>query len=212
MSIQAEFHHADVEILSDRVVYDGFFKMHALSLRHRLFAGGWSQPFTRELFVRGQAAGVLIYDPKLDSVVLVEQFRVGALSLSQQPAESHSPWLLEIVAGIVEPGEQAEDVAIREAKEESGSDIRQLIPICEYLVSPGGTDESLALFCALADCAQLGGLHGLDDENEDIKVHVVPRSQAYKAVATGRINNAATIIALQWLQLNVDRLAASTPA
>ena len=203
MSITSEFTHNDVEILSNTNTYDGFFKMQTLTLKHRLFEGGWSQPIRRELFVRGKAAGVLLYDRDKDSVALIEQFRIGSL-LAEQPAsdQHNSPWLFELVAGIVEPGEAAEDVAIREVKEESGAEIHSLIPICDYLVSPGGTNESLALFCATVDSDNIAGIHGLEEEGEDIRVHVVSREDAMSAILDGRINNAATIIALQWLELN----------
>lgn len=201
MNTAPEFQLNDVEILSDTRVYDGFFKMHSIELRHKLFAGHWGKPIKRELFMRGQASGVLLFDPILEQVALIEQFRIGALTTSRH--NDSSPWLLEIVAGIVESGESAEDVAIREAKEESGSEISELIPICEYLVSPGGTDESIALFCAVTDCSNLSGIHGLDEEGEDIRVHTLPIKDAFAAVESGRINNAATIVALQWLELNL---------
>lgn len=191
----------DVEIQDETRVYDGFFKMHRLKLRHKLFEGNWSPSITRELFKRDQAAGVLIFDPAQSSVALVEQFRIGALTSAEN--KHSSPWLLEIIAGIVEPNESSTEVAIREAKEEAGVSIQNLIPICEYLVSPGGTDERITLFCALADCTQISGIHGLAEEGEDIRVHVFPIEEAFAAVESGRINNAATIVALQWLELNL---------
>lgn len=211
MSITSEFTRNDVEILSNTNTYDGFFKMQTLTLKHRLFEGGWSQPINRELFVRGKAAGVLLYDRDNDSVILIEQFRIGSLlAESNEGGQQNSPWLFELVAGIIEPGEAAKDVAIREAKEESGADIQDLIPICDYLVSPGGTNESLALYCAIVDSQHISGVHGLKSEGEDIRVHVVAREEAVKAIYDGRINNAATIIALQWLQLNCEKLSASS--
>lgn len=204
MNITSEFTHNDVEILSNTNSYDGFFKIQTLTLTHKLFEGGWSHPIKRELFVRGKAAGVLLYDRDNDSVILIEQFRIGSLlAESNEEGQQNSPWLFELVAGIIEPGEAAEDVAIREAKEESGADIQDLIPICDYLVSPGGTNESLALYCAIVDSQHISGVHGLESEGEDIRVHVVAREEAIKAIYDGRINNAATIIALQWLELNL---------
>lgn len=190
----------DVELLSREVVYDGFFSMERLHLRHRRFDGGWSRKFTRELFVRGRAVGVLLYDPEHELVGMVEQFRVGAIGLPE------GPWQLEVVAGIVEAGESAEDVAKRELVEEAGIRHVALLPICEYLVSPGGTNECLALFCGVADLRDQGGNFGLAHENEDILFHVMSEQQAMSALAEGHCNNAASIICLQWLQLNRDRL------
>ncbi len=197
--VKPSYHTMDVKILEEKACYQGFFTMKKLSLQHKLFNGGWGQPLTRELFERGEAAAVLLYDPALDVVVLTEQFRIGALN---EP----SPWIFELVAGMIEPGESPQDVAIRETQEESGAVITQLTPICQYLVSPGGTNEKLHVFMALVDSTHIGGVHGLSNEGEDILVHKISRQQAFKAVTNGAINNAATIIALQWLELNSESI------
>lgn len=190
------FGHSDVEVLERERVFQGFFAIDKISLRHRLYEGGWTQPFVRELFVRGRAAGVLLYDPEKDTVVLVEQFRVGVLS-----ADNQSPWALELVAGIVDAGETPQDMAAREVKEEAGLEISDAQFICEYYNSPGGSDECISLFYAEVDSAHAGGVHGLPEENEDIRVVVVPRTVAMQAISQGLINNAMAIIALQWLQI-----------
>ncbi|MEH6650786.1 MAG: NUDIX domain-containing protein [Motiliproteus sp.] len=194
------FDQTDVELLQRERAFDGFFKLDRLQLRHALFDGGWSEPITRELFVRDDAVCVLPYDPGADAVLLIEQFRVGALD------DQRSPWLLELVAGIVEPGETPADVAHREADEEAGAKLLALEPICHYHVSPGGSNETIHLLCGLIDSRGLGGHYGLAHEGEDIRAMVVSREQAYRAVTDGTINNAATIMALQWLQLNHLRL------
>lgn len=189
-----------VEILDKTVCYDGFFRLERYRLRHRLFSGAWSRVLTRELFERGHAAAVLPYDPGLDAVVLVEQFRIGAL---EAPG---SPWLLEIVAGIIEPEETPEDVVRREAVEEANCQIQELIHIYDYFVSPGGTSERIALFCGKVDASGAGGLYGLAAEAEDIRVIVVPFAEAIEHMHAGKINSAAPIMALQWLQLHHDQL------
>lgn len=194
------FDQGSVELLQRERAFDGFFKLDRLQLRHALFDGGWSEPITRELFVRDDAVCVLPYDPGADTVLLIEQFRVGALE------DQRSPWLLELVAGIVEPGETPADVAHREADEEAGAKLLALASICSYHVSPGGSKEMIHLLCGLIDSCELGGHYGLAHEGEDIRAMVVSREQAYQAVCDGVINNAATIMALQWLQLNHQRL------
>lgn len=189
------FSHDDVEISHNDIVYDGFFKMRALRLRHRLFAGGWSKDISRELFVRDPAVGVVLYDRSNDLIGLVEQFRIGALQ------EENGPWCLEIVAGIVEDNESAEDVARREVQEETGLQVDKLDYICNYLSSPGGSNERLDLFCAQCDLSDSGGtVHGLPTEGEDIKFHVLPAVEVFAELYQGRFNNAATMICLQWLQ------------
>lgn len=184
-------------ILEKTIGYDGFFRMEKYRLRHELFQGGWSPDITRECLERGHAVAVLLYDPNQDQVVLLEQFRVGALEFPG------GPWLLEIVAGIMDdPTETAEDVARRETVEEAGCELLDLIPICHYLVSPGGASESIHLFCGRVNADGIGGLRGLAEEHEDIRVHVVSRAEALDLLKAGRINSAAPIIALQWLELN----------
>ncbi len=189
------------EVLDKTIGYKGFFRMEKYRLRHELFSGAWSPEIIRECLERGHAVAVLPYNPEQDQIVLLEQFRVGALDFPG------GPWLLEIVAGIMdEPGETPEDVARRETLEEAGCELLDLVPICHYLVSPGGTSESITLFCGRVNAAQVGGIRGMVDEHEDIRLHVVSRSEALDLLDSGRINSAAPIIALQWLKLNHPNL------
>lgn len=199
-----EFDTRDVTVVQRTPGYRGFFAIDTLVLKHRLYAGGWSKPFTRELFLREATAGVLLYDPDLDAVVLVEQFRVGALLNAQGLAAS--PWLLEIVAGILEPDEEPELLARREALEEAGCEINELVHISDYYNSPGGSNEHISLYCGRVDASAAGGLHGLAEENEDIRAYVVPFAVAWQALQDGRMNNAMAIIAMQWLYINRGQL------
>ncbi|OAN19044.1 ADP-ribose pyrophosphatase [Photobacterium jeanii] len=197
---QVRYGKDDVEIVSTKPLYQGFFKMVSYTFKHKLFSGGWSETLNREMFERGHAAVLLPYDPCTDQVVLVEQFRIGAL------AADCEPWQLEMVAGMIEDGESAEEVARREAQEEAGIDVHQVEKITRYLSSSGGCSESLDVFAGCVDSTLASGVHGLEEEGEDIRVHVVSREQAYAWVESGKIENAASIIALQWLQLNYLRL------
>lgn len=193
----------DVEVLARDTVFQGFFAVDKVTLRHRLFAGGWSGAFTRELFRRGRSVGVLLHDPVRAQLVLVEQFRVGLLH-----DERHSPWVLELVAGMVDAGEEPQRVAVREAHEETGLVVDDVSYICEYYNSPGGSDECISLFYGQVDASRAGGIHGLATENEDIRVKVVDLADAWRRLDQGAFNNAMIIIALQWLRL---RLGAQTP-
>ncbi|GGY50608.1 ADP-ribose diphosphatase [Bacterioplanes sanyensis] len=199
-ALPTPFTQQDVELVDRQVAFRGFFTIEKLTLRHRRFNGEWLGPFQRELFRRGEAVGVLLFDPQRQQVVLTEQFRVGALR------DQRSPWLLELVAGMVEEGEDYADVAQRETLEEAGSEFYQLIPICDYWVSPGGCDEKVMLYCGLVDSSNMGGVHGLDEEHEDIRLVTLTLDQAWQALDDGSMNNAATIIAMQWLRLNQERL------
>ena len=193
---------ADVAIVSREVVYQGFFRMEKLQLRHRLFEGGWSPVLSRECFVRGQAVAAVMYDPQHQLIGLVEQFRVGAL------AQPGGPWLYEVVAGMTKSDEQPEQVIHRELAEEAAMVPSRLIPICDYLSSPGGTDEQLHLYCAVGNLQNLGGIHGLVEEGENIKVVALPEETVFAQLYSGRFNNAATLICLQWLLLHRENLTA----
>jgi ADP-ribose pyrophosphatase len=154
----------------------------------------------RELFERGDAIAVLPYDPKTDSLVMIEQFRPGALR------GDDSPWMLELIAGVVEAGERDEDVCHREAYEEAGCELAELTPIATVFPSAGGCTEQVRLFCGHVIKASIGGLHGLQDEGEDILVHSISRGDALKMLAENQILNGHTLIALQWLHMHGESL------
>lgn len=187
----------DVELIQHDTVFQGYYRMDRYQLRHRQYDGNWSRPITREVLERGHAAAVLPYDPVEDKVILIEQFRTGAY------AHGADPWQIEIIAGIIDPNQSAEQVARREALEEAGCELfGELIPIMDYYMSPGAVSEYMSLFCAACDSKLVSGFHGLDDEDEDIRVLAVPLQRALSLLKAGKIRNSPAIIALQWLQLN----------
>lgn len=199
----SDFFKADadaVEVVRREHCFRGFYRLDRLHLRHRQFSGAMGPLISRELFVRHDAVCVLPYDPVRDEVVLIEQFRVGALD------KKTSPWLLELVAGLIEEGEQPEQVARREALEEADLALDPLWPITEYFPSPGGSDERVHLYLGRCDSSAAGGVHGLAEEGEDIRVHVLSYADALRALKDGLIDNAASLIALQWLALNRDEV------
>jgi ADP-ribose pyrophosphatase len=196
------FGPADVELLERRSCYEGFLCIDRLTLKCRRYEGGWSREFHRELMLRHPGVGVLLYDPDTDAVLLVEQFRIGCLD-----DEHNGPWALELVAGMIDTNESELEVARREVEEEAGITVGHLIPVCHYYNSPGGSNERLAVYCGRFDASSYqGGIYGLIDENEDIRTVTMSRRAALAAVASGRINNAMSIIALQWLELNLPRV------
>ena len=194
------FKKNDVEIIAREKLYRGFFSLDLYRFRHRLFNGEMSGEVRREIFERGHASVLLPFDPVRDEVVLIEQIRIAAYDTSE------TPWLLELVAGMIEPGESVEDVARREAMEEAGLTVGRTKPVLNYLASPGGTSERLSILVGEVDATQAEGIHGLVEENEDIRVHVVSREQAYQWVEEGKIDNAASVIALLWLQLHYQEI------
>ncbi|RAU20914.1 ADP-ribose diphosphatase [Paramagnetospirillum kuznetsovii] len=190
----------DVEILGRDTVFKGYFRIDRYRLRHRTFAGGWTQVMEREIFERGHSVVVLLYDPDRDQVVLIEQFRCGAL------AAGWHPWLIECVAGIIDEGEHPDDVARRETAEEAGAEPTDMMRIGDYLVTAGGSSETVRLYCARVDASGVSGFHGLEHEGEDIRAFVVSTDEAYAMVKDGRINNAMAAVAIQWLMLEKSDL------
>jgi ADP-ribose pyrophosphatase len=198
------FNHKDMEVERIEPKFKGFFAINEVHVNHRLYQGGMSQTLQREIFERGDAVVLLPYDPVSDSVVIIEQFRLGALN-------GDTPWQLEFIAGMFGKDEKPIEVAIREAKEEANLDIKKedIIEVSQFFTSPGGTSECIYMFAAKVDTTDVGGVYGLEEEGEDILVHVISRKNAMELLAQGKICNASTVIGLQWLQLNYARLQES---
>ncbi|MFT5755985.1 MAG: ADP-ribose pyrophosphatase [Alteromonadaceae bacterium] len=196
------FDHSDISVHNIERKYDGFFKVDQYQLNHQQYNGTNSELLTREIFERGDAVVLIPYDPINDKLVLIEQFRVGAIRTND------TPWLLEFVAGMFAENERPIDVAIREAKEEANLTIaaHDVNYVMKFLSSPGGTSECIHLYVANINSENVGGVYGLPEEGEDILVHVVSRQDALILFEQGKISNAATIIGLQWLQLNYKTL------
>lgn len=200
MSFRQRFGAADVKLIASERVFDGYFSVDRLRARHRSFSGDWCEPVTREVFQRGNAVGVLPYDPDSDSLILIEQFRAGCVN------RGHSPWMLELVAGIIEDGEGDEDVVRREALEEAGCELGELQPIASFYPSAGACSEHVSLYCGRVTQAAVGEVRGLQSEGEDILVHRLSREEVMQLLMENRIDNGHTLVALQWLALNVERL------
>lgn len=192
----------DIKILRKTVMHKGFCHIDCYEMQQRCFDGGWTPVYTREFIAKPRAVAALPYDPKLDRVILIEQFRVGAL------ARSVTPWLIEIVAGIMDHDqeESSEEVIRREIHEEIGLEAEALIQLYDYFTTPGCSTEKIKLFCAKVDSTKAPQFSGLKQEHEDIKVHVISTAEAFAAVRSGQINNGVSIVALQWLELNLDRI------
>lgn len=204
-SLMLQYDKTDVTISSIETKYQGFFRLNEYQLKHKLFSQKQSDIYSREVFERGDAVVVMLYDPKHDKLLLLEQFRAGALRANE------TPWMLEFVAGMFDDQESPMDVAIRETKEEANIELKpeSMEFIMKYLSSPGGTSECIYLYWATFDSTKVlsGSVFGLAQENEDILLHLVSRNDALALLASGKISNAATIIGLQWLELNYQSLS-----
>ncbi len=183
----------DWKIIQNKRNYDGHFKVDQLIVQHELFAGGTSKELMRERVSRRNAVAILPFDPIRDEVVLVEQFRVGAL---EEESGSANPWLIEVVAGLVEEGEDNEDVAVRESLEEANCKIHQVHYVSSFFPSPGGFSEQAHVYIGRTDTSNVGGICGLEEEGEDIRVHVVTSDAAIDMLHQGKIRSAIPMITL----------------
>ncbi|SVD14359.1 uncharacterized protein METZ01_LOCUS367213 [marine metagenome] len=196
-----------VQLHNRETLYSGFLEVDQYEVSHELFGGGWSEVLEREVMHRKEIAALLPFDPERQEVVLIEQFRVGAWA-----GDWPHPWLLECIAGVMEAGESAGEVAVREAEEEAGCQVLELELIGRFFTTPGGSSELVNLFCGRIDATGLGGIHGLADEGENIKASVWSLPDVLALVEDGRICNAKTLVALQWLALNHPRLTSNWSA
>ena len=195
-----------VQLIEQKAAFSGYFRIDRLRVRFPLYEGGMSHEITREILERGRVAAVLLVDPDRDRVVLIEQFRPGPY------AAGHHPWLIETVAGVIEGDESAEALVRREAVEEADCVVTDLFPIAGFFTSPGASTEHVTMLCGRVNSSDAGGIHGLDEEGEDIRVLVLPVEKALALLDEGRVVNAKTIVALQWLALNYERVKARWPA
>ncbi|MFT5047374.1 MAG: ADP-ribose pyrophosphatase [Porticoccaceae bacterium] len=183
------------KISEQKTLYEGFYKIESVKYSHSLHSGDMTGPIDVELFVRGDVVGLLPYDPVSDQVALIEQFRIGAMH------NKPDPWLVQIIAGMIDTDETPEQVVIREAKEEAGIELVGVELISRYIASPGASTEEVYVFYAETDLSQVGGTHGLMEEDEDILVKVMSADDAIALLDNGEIKNALSIIALQWFKL-----------
>ncbi len=204
----------DVEVLEKQTAFQGYFRVDRYRLRHRLFAGGWGQPMQREIFERGHAVAAVLYDPAQDKMVLIEQFRPGAFVAGQEPhlTGAFTPWLIEIVAGIIDDGETPDAVVRREAMEEAGCHIRHLEPIVPILTTPGGSSETVMLYLGLVDAPQQAGVFGLVEEHEDIRVLIASPDEVWQWMDEGRIVNGPALVGLQWFRIHQQKLRGAPTA
>lgn len=184
--------------------YGAFFAVESHRLRHRRYDGSMTGTVERAVFTSGDAVTVVPFDPARGTVLLVEQFRAGPAA-----RRDPRPWSIEAVAGRCDGLETPEATARREAVEEAGLTLGRLVRAAAYYPSPGIASEFITSFVGEADLGTAGGLHGLAEEDEDIRALVVPLDAALDAAELGEIANAPLLVTLHWLARHRDRLTAA---
>jgi len=190
----------DVEILDESVLSEHFFTLKQYKVTHSSFLDGDCPPVLRERLEGKTAVSILLFDPREDAIVCVEQFRIGLMGVADRS------WSIETVSGFCDVAhEKPQEVAAREVTEETGCDLQDLIEVGEFFVSPGSSTERITVFVGCVDSSKVSGIHGLAHEGEEIRPVVIPREAAVSQLFT-ELNSTSIIIALQWLQINLDEL------
>jgi len=189
-----------VEILGQEWLSQQFMKLARFTLKHERYDGSMAGPMTREIVVRPPAVGVVPYDPTTDQIILIEQFRIAA-HLCGLPA-----WQREIIAGISDREETLEDLARREAMEEANCKVTDLVEMIRFLPTPGMSNEVFVAFLGRMAPGAVTGVHGLANEHEDIRSTLFHLDQIPEILANGHTGNGPLLIALQWMQINRDRI------
>jgi nudix-type nucleoside diphosphatase (YffH/AdpP family) len=198
----------DVEVASQTRGYNHFFAVDDVKLTHRRFDGDMSTEIERAVFVMVDSVTVLPYDPVLDRVLLIEQFRCGPLVRGDA-----SPWSIEPIAGRIDPGETPAQAAARESFEEAGLSDLKLEKIAQYYPSPGAITEYLFSYIGITDLANVEvGTGGVAEEGEDILRHLMSFDDLMDLVAKGEAGNGPLILSAYWLAQNRDRLRAQAIA
>ena len=185
------------KIVNRKNIHKGFFEMNEVTLKYKKIDGSWTNNIKRELFGGAQVSAVLPYDPIKKEIVLIQQFRPGTIS------KNINNFLYEIVAGIIDKGESAETTAKRECIEETGCEIKNILPIQGYFPAPGSSESFYHLFLGEVEAFKGSRSMGLESENEDILVECYNFNKVKQMLHNKEIVNGITLIALQWFFLNI---------
>lgn len=192
-----------VEVISRVRVFDDFFKIDEAELRFERYDGTMSEAVRRLNFERGDSAAALLFDVRLRTVYLIEQFMYPTLAKA-------GGWLETVVAGMIDEGETPAEAIRREILEEAGFAVERVEPIADFFVSPGGSSERIFLYCALvSDGARITEGGGVATEHEDIRLVPVDLDDFLARLAAHGFADAKTIVAGYWLKDNLGRLVAA---
>ena len=184
------------QIVNNKDLYSGFFKLKKIEFLHQKHDGSWTNKVGREIFSGAHVSTLLPYDPIRKEIVLIQQFRAGAIS------RYDDDYLYEIVAGIIDENESPEETAIRECVEETGCNVNKITPIQSYFPAPGSSESFYHLFLGEINSFEGERIMGLESENENILVKSYKIEHVRNMLKEKEIKNGLTLIALQWFFLD----------
>ena len=183
------------KIINKINLYSGFFSLNKYEFIHKKHDGEWTSTVGREVFSGAHVSTLLPYDPIKKEIILIQQFRAGVLSRYDEN------YLLEIVAGIVDEGENPEQTALRECFEETGCEVKKIHPIQSYFPAPGSSESYYHLYLGEIQAFDGERIKGLEKENEDILVKSFNIDEVRQMLKEKKIMNGLTLVALQWFFL-----------
>ena len=183
------------KIINKKNLYSGFFSLNKYEFIHEKHNGEWTSAVEREVFSGAHVSTLLPYDPIKKEIILIQQFRAGVLSRYDEN------YLLEIVAGIIDEGENSEETAIRECFEETGCEVKKIYPIQSYFPAPGSSESYYHLYLGEIQAFDGERIKGLEKENEDILVKSFKIDEVRQMLKEKKITNGLTLVALQWFFL-----------
>ena len=183
------------KIINKKNLYSGFFSLNKYEFIHEKHNGEWTDTVGREIFSGAHVSTLLPYDPIKKEIILIQQFRAGVLSRYDED------YLYEIVAGMIDEGENPEETAARECFEETGCKVEKIYPIQSYFPAPGSSESYYHLYLGEVKAFDGERIRGLEKENEDILVKSFKIEEVRKMLKEKKINNGLTLLALQWFFL-----------
>ena len=146
----------------------------------------------REVYDRGNGAGILLYNSTKKTVILTRQFRLPTFLNGNKTG-----MMIEVCAGLLDK-DNAEQAIIRETEEETGYRLKKVQKVIETYMSPGSVTEILYLFVGeYEENMKVSEGGGLDAEQENIEVLEYTFDEAYAMIESGEITDAKTILLLQ---------------
>lgn len=188
----------DIKILKQSTIYNGYNQYSIYDFKIPSYKEDEDHLLiqNREMLETKDAAHVLVYADEIDSFVFCQQFRCGAYIKNK----NEDPFLLECIAGAIEPGETPEETAKKEVKEEAGLTVDELTFILSAYSSPGILTEKAYLYYATVFETPQSIIGGLESENEQILTHVIDRNTVYQMMDKNLFSDCKTLLALNWFR------------
>jgi len=185
-----------VKIIDIKNLSKAHYKLDKVDFEFQTNNGSW-QTQSRECYDRGDGAAILLYNPAKKTVILIKQFRMPSYLNGNTTG-----MMIEVCAGLLDE-DNPEACIIKEVEEETGFKISNPKKVFELYSTPGAVTEKIHYFIAeYNDGMKISAGGGLEAEHEEIEVLEINFETALTMVLKGEINDAKTVVLLQYAKLN----------